>query len=91
MKYMVENPLRYFEAWNGGLRVLHELEAHQDAYDYIESWLEEYPLCGDMLTNVEVNDFLWFDALDMCEEAGYYNDETGLWYDEEGFSPVEED
>ena len=92
MRYMVETPLYKFDAWMGGLHVLNELCDHQEAYAYIENYLDDYEECvSEPLTAVEVNDFLWFDALDLLEENGLYSGETGLYIDDEGFEEIEED
>lgn len=88
MRYVVETSLSAFDAWSGGLRVLNELCLHQKAYEYIETYLED---CGDeLLTDTNINDFLWFDALDFLEENGLYNSETGLYSDDEDFEEIEE-
>lgn len=92
MRYVVETSLNKFDAWSGGLRVLNKLCDHQEAYEFIENYLDEYEECANcMLTDTDVNDFLWFDALDFLEENGLYNGETGLYVDDEGFEEIEED
>lgn len=92
MRYVVETSLNKFDAWSGGLRVLNKLCDHQEAYEFIENYLDEYEECAScMLTDTDVNDFLWFDALDFLEENGLYNGETGLYVDDEGFEEIEED
>lgn len=92
MRYMVDTPLYKFDAWSGGLHVLNELCDHKEAYDFIESYLDDYEECvSEQLTDTDVNDFLWFDALDFLEENGLYNGETGLYIDDEGFEEIEED
>ncbi|HAU85756.1 MAG TPA: hypothetical protein DCW90_09700 [Lachnospiraceae bacterium] len=89
MIFYVECSLNNFDAWCGGERVLNELRDHEDAFDYIENLLEE--MVSETWSNTDVNDYLWFTALDDCEEAGYYNGETGLWYDDEGFEEEEDE
>ena len=91
MRYVVETSLSDFEAWSGGLRVLNELRLHKEAYKFIENYLDEYEECSDcMLTETDMNDFLWFDALYVLEENGFYNSETGFYSDDEGFEENEE-
>lgn len=86
MEMLVDVDLRDFNAWSGGLTVLEELKKHPDAFDYIENFLEEPDIFGpDFIHEVDVNDFLWFEALDELAENGFYNRETGKWYDEEDF------
>lgn len=92
MRYVVETSLSDFDAWSGGLRVLNELRLHKEAYEFIESFLDEYEECSDcMLAETDMNDFLWFDALYLLEENGLYNSEIGLYSDDEGFEEIEED
>lgn len=92
MRYMVETPLYRFDAWSGGLQILHELGYHKEAYEFIENYLDEYEECAnEPLSDIEINDFLWFDALDLLQENGLYNGETGLYIDDEGFEEIEED
>lgn len=91
MRYVVETSLSDFDAWSGGLRVLNELHLHKEAYEFIESFLDEYEECSDcMLTETDMNDFLWFDALYLLEENGLYNSKIGLYSDDEGFEENEE-
>lgn len=83
MKYAVECSLDSFEAWAGGLEVLNDLKNHTTAYDYIESIIDDYSENREeLLTATDINDFLWFEALDTCEEAGFYDSETGNWIDD---------
>jgi hypothetical protein len=41
------------------------------------------------LTPTQINDIMWFGIEDELENAGLYNKETGLYYDDKGFEPVE--
>lgn len=76
MKYHVDKDLDAFEAWCGGKAVLDMLKQHPEAYDYISATLDEMSEYSD-LDETDINDFLWFEALEMLAEAGYYDDENG--------------
>lgn len=89
MEILVDTDLQHFNAWAGGLEVLEDLRKHPDAFDYVDSFLEEPDVFGpDFIREVDVNDFLWFDCLELLEENGFYNSQSGKWYDEEGFEEV---
>ena len=49
--------------------------------DYVESWSQEAAINGNMVTETDINDFLWFDAFDILVENGYV-DEDMNWADE---------
>ena len=65
--------LHEFPAWAGGRRVLDELGEHDEAYEYAESYIEEVISVTDPaeVTDTLINDLLWFDILDVLEEAGF--------------------
>lgn len=74
MKYFVETDLQNFDAWAGGRTNLDEIMENQEAFDYIESIIEEW--CEyDKVTEARINDFLWFDAPEMLIEAGIWDEE----------------
>ena len=93
-KYEMED-LSEFEAWSGAAIRLSDMIDHPKAFNYINSMVEEWGFDreqeGNPLTPCEVNDFLWFDSDECLREAGLYNPETGLFYDEDGFDDGEED
>lgn len=76
MRYYVENTLRSFNAWAGGLQNLKMLCEHPDAYDYMENWFEDY--CNDPdfpVADTVINDILWFEMYDILFEAGFVNED----------------
>lgn len=57
-----------FEAWSGGLtnyKKLEELDIIEEAEEYIMEHLANQ----DIITETDVNDFLWFDMDDFIQEA----------------------
>ena len=84
------NSIADFDAWSGGYSWLETFKKHPACIDYIDNELEAWG-DGCSLSSTEVNDYLWFDALEGLEEAGLYNGETGLFYDENGFEDEDDD
>lgn len=80
MRYVCDTPLYQFPAWSGGKTRLDDLVAHPDAYDYISDMIEEADRYGEgeLRTDTELNDYLWFYMEDDLEEAGYL-DENHEW------------
>lgn len=54
-----------------------ELIDHPKAYDYIVDLIEEADLHGDgeIRTETDINDYLWFYMADDLEEAGFLNED----------------
>jgi hypothetical protein len=77
MRYVVDCELNRFQAWSGGKTWLEELIDHPKAYDYIVDLIEEADLYGDgeIRTETEINDYLWFYMADDLEEAGFLNED----------------
>lgn len=79
MRYVVERELNRFPAWSGGKTWLKELIDHPKAYDYIVNQLEEAELYfyekGEVRTETEINDYLWFYMKYDLEEAGFLNED----------------
>ena len=77
MRYVVECELSRFQAWSGGKTWLEELIDHPKAYDYIVDLIEEADLYGDgeVRTETDINDYLWFYMADDLEEAGFLNED----------------
>lgn len=79
MRYVVECELNRFQAWSGGKTWLEELIDHPKAYDYIVNRLEEAELCfdeeGEVRTETDINDYLWFYMKYDLEEAGFLNED----------------
>lgn len=90
MQYTVDTCLSDFHAWSGGKTVLSELVDHPEAYDYIENIIDEMSTFSNM-TETDVNDFLWFDALYMLAEAGLYDSDRGIYSDEDEDEDEDED
>lgn len=80
MRFTVETSLANFDAWSGGFKNLEELKCHDDAFDYIESMIEEYLAYTVEASETTINDILWFDMWDMLEEGGFVN-ENHEWID----------
>ena len=75
-----------FPAWSGGKNWLDTFRNHPDAFNYLESFIEDWTdsreVCGEEpLTDTDINDFLWFDAFDMLVEAGYVDHDMN-WKDD---------
>ena len=91
----VMNDLSEFEAWSGAVARLSDMQDHPRAFDYVDGFVEEWSYLrekeGNPLTSCEINDFLWFESDELLEEAGLYNCETGLFYDDDGFDEDEDD
>ena len=75
INYVVQHEceLTAFPAWAGGLRVLDELCEHEEAYEYVQNYIEEVIREMDPaeVTDTFINDMLWFDIPDELEEAGF--------------------
>lgn len=80
MKYVVNEELEYFSAWSCGKDNLEELKEHPEAFDNIKDYLNEVTEVCDW-TEVDINDFLWFDMYDYLREEGYVDDDDN-WLDE---------
>nr|DAW77166.1 MAG TPA: hypothetical protein [Caudoviricetes sp.] len=76
MRYIVECELNRFQAWSGGKTWLEELINHPKAYDYIVDLIELKDLCydGELSTETEINDYLWFYMQQDLREAGFLNE-----------------
>lgn len=79
-----------FDAWSGGYNWLETFKKHPRCIDYINDELDDLTSYR-VFSTTDINDYLWFDAADSLKEAGLYNDETGLFYDEEGFEAEDEE
>lgn len=79
--------LANYNAVGQAFEVLAAIEDHAEAYDYIENYISdvlatEYD--GDNCIDDEaLNDFLAYQALDVLEDAGYFNSDTNKWSDED--------
>ncbi len=65
-EYMPED----FEAWSGGKDVLNAILAHEEAYTMLAlltDIINDQEMDG-VVTDTQVNDFLWFNAVDFIEE-----------------------
>lgn len=61
-----------FEPWGDAVHVLDGLNEHPSAFNFINETIAEWSQCKQ-LTDVDVNDFLWFEALDLLANEGYYD------------------
>jgi hypothetical protein len=58
MKYYVEENLKDFRAWSGGLDTLNRI-IELDRVEEVESYIEE---CMTEASDTDINDFLWFEV-----------------------------
>ena len=77
MHYQVESNILDFQAWSGGnawKQVV--LNSSEDVIDYVDGLLDD--LFGEdaNATDIDINDFLWFDLADHMEGNGYTYDST---------------
>lgn len=92
MRYVVECELNRFQAWSGGKTWLEGLIDHPKVYDYIVDLIEESELYGDgeISTETDINDYLWFYMADDLEEAGFLN-EDHEWVEDNNGEEEDED
>ena len=57
MKYYVEEELKNFRAWAGGLDTLNELKK-MDKVEEVENYIND---CMESVSETDINDFLWFE------------------------------
>lgn len=93
MRYIVECELNRFQAWSGGKTWLEELINHPKAYDYIVDLIELKDLCydGELSTETDINDYLWFYMKYDLEEAGFLNEDHEWIEDTDGEEEDEND
>jgi hypothetical protein len=93
MRYIVECELNRFQAWSGGKTWLKELINHPKAYDYIVDLIELKDLCydGELSTETDINDYLWFYMKYDLEEAGFLNEDHEWIEDDDGEEEDEND
>lgn len=58
IKYYIEENLKDFRAWSGGLDTLNKLK-ELDRVEDVESYIEE---CMTEASDTDINDFLWFES-----------------------------
>lgn len=74
MKVCFEVELTHFEFWAGAAFVAEQInhrDNYADCWEALEQWLDD----GDVLDETSVNDFVWFDAIDMLHEWGLFDSE----------------
>ena len=93
MRYIVECELNRFQAWSGGKTWLEELINHPKAYDYIVDLIDLKDLCydGELSTETDINDYLWFYMKYDLEEAGFLNEDHEWIEDTDGEEEDEND
>lgn len=64
MKYHVEEELKNFRAWSGGLDTLNELR-ELDKIEEVENYIND---CMENASETDINDFLWFERDYIFEE-----------------------
>lgn len=65
MRYIVDCSLDEFQPWSGAVAVMDALHENADAFAAIECFIDEWcELREEPLRDVDINDFLWFDAVD---------------------------
>lgn len=77
MRYNIENDceLLCFEAWGGAAVRLKELFKHDTAYQFISNLLEEW--CEtENVSDIQINDYIWFQMDEDLAEMGYLDPET---------------
>lgn len=80
MKYLVEESLHDFQAWSGGKDTLNELKdmdvenPGMDFVDQVETLIEE-AFEGTIPTEVQINDFLWFERDYIMSYLGFTNED----------------
>lgn len=74
VKYTTEVELEDFDFWSGARDVaerINEQDNSSDCWSYLEDIVNEMQNLGD----TTINDFVWFDAWDMLEEAGLIHED----------------
>ena len=73
MKYTVEENLKDFKAWSGGLDTLKDLYEY-DAVDKAEEYINMiFAYDEELPTEAEINDILWFERDEIYRYCGIYN------------------
>lgn len=71
MRYIKDESLKEFRAWSGACNTWEALVERDDIYT-IEEMIEDYiEDTGSLLTETEINDFLWFETDLIAEWLGY--------------------
>lgn len=65
----------YANAWSGARDRLEDIDAYEDGWDYLFELLDD---TEEVMSETYLNDFLWFDALDILE-AHFGSDEDRLY------------
>ena len=69
MKVCFDVELMNFEFWSGAAFVAEQInnrDNYAECWEALEQWLD----CGETLDETTVNDFVWFDAIDLLTEWG---------------------
>lgn len=78
ISYVASCELSEFPAWGGGKEVLDELIEHPKAYSYIENIINNNYECTE-IDKTFINDFLWYDVLNILDLAYLYDAYAGTW------------
>ena len=74
MQYTVEESLQDFKAWSGGKDTLDDLWAH-NVVDKAEEYINMVTAGqGELLTQTEINDILWFERDEIYKYCGIYDE-----------------
>ena len=74
MQYTVEENLQDFKAWSGGKDTLDDLWAH-NVVDKVEEYINMVTAGqGELLTQTEINDILWFERDKIYKYCGIYDE-----------------
>lgn len=75
MYYQTESNISNFNAWAGGNAWKQAvLNSSDDVIDYVNSLLDELFYEGSNATEIDINDFLWFELAEHMTENGYTYD-----------------
>lgn len=75
MEYIVEKRIEDFEFWGGAIQIakmINEFDNADECWDVLEETVKNW---GELPTKTEINDFIWFDALDWLRETELIPDE----------------
>ena len=67
IRIVKEIDLELFEAWSGALKVLNAIKEHEQGSEILEM-MDDLINMSEDVTETWLNDFLWFDAVDIIME-----------------------
>ena len=75
--FVEEVELKNFKFWAGAVAVaerINELDNADECWNFLEQYFAYEGNDNEPPTATEVNDMVWFDALDILTEAGYFEE-----------------